>query len=233
MSPNDRVIVWRGELWHVKESVSEIGPGPNRFGSELDNVFIDQSNFLHLRIVKRGDAYYCSEVVMSHNLGYGRYRFDVRLDPGSLDSNVVVGLFLWADNPGPLGNHLEIDWEISLWGNNAADAPNTQLVLQPWDASNRVHKTSIPPGFGRYAFVFDWHPGVVKGQLLRLDTPDGRERLMHEGRFTEGVPEPNDENPRINFWLFQPGGPASGRDQEIVIERFEFTPSKLAKNELR
>ncbi|OAD23457.1 conserved hypothetical protein, secreted, partial [Candidatus Thiomargarita nelsonii] len=47
----DRQIVFSDITWQVKSSVSPVGPGPNYFSE--DNVWLDENDWLHLKITHR------------------------------------------------------------------------------------------------------------------------------------------------------------------------------------
>jgi hypothetical protein len=49
--------------------------------------------------------------------------------------------------------------------------------------------------------------------------------IVEEKTFTHEIPEPGGENLRVNLWLFRGQPPANASGCEIVICRFEFTPT--------
>ena len=85
-------------------------PGPNHWSDSPQNVWVDGNGALHLKIRYSGGTWYCSEVSSQNTTRYGMHRFyaDCRLD--SLDRNVVVGLFLYANDT------TEVDMEFAKWG---------------------------------------------------------------------------------------------------------------------
>ena len=58
-----RTFAWNGETWMVKRSTGRVGPGPNYFSDSTNNVWVDGSNRLHLKITKSGNKWQCAEVI--------------------------------------------------------------------------------------------------------------------------------------------------------------------------
>ena len=95
-----RTIRFSGYDWLVKTSTVLVGPGPNYFSDDEENVWIDDQGRLHLRLTRDSTGHWrASEVVLQTSLGYGQYRFAVEGTPQELDPNVVLGLFTWQDDP--------------------------------------------------------------------------------------------------------------------------------------
>ncbi len=56
------------------------GPGPNYFSSSIENVWLDEQDRLHLKIVYNGftDRWECASVVsIKEGWGYGKYTFEI------------------------------------------------------------------------------------------------------------------------------------------------------------
>src|SRR6266852_3653418 len=66
-----KTVYFSGYSWNVKIGSPPVGPGPNYFSDNANNVWVDTSNRLHLRIGK----WVCAEVVLQSSPGYGTYRF--------------------------------------------------------------------------------------------------------------------------------------------------------------
>jgi hypothetical protein len=82
-------IEFGGYIWAVRSGRG--GPGPNAW--DENNVWLNTSTNLHLKISQRDGKWSCAEVTMKKRLGFGRYQFQTtgRLD--RFDDNVVMGLF--------------------------------------------------------------------------------------------------------------------------------------------
>nr|NQU93232.1 hypothetical protein [Bacteroidota bacterium] len=123
--------------WVVKESLgtNTMGPGGNLFSASIQNIWVDDSNQLHMKIDYRDSSWYCAELIADTSFGYGRYSFVYNSNPDILDPKTVFGFFTWDDispnasNPNDF--YREIDFEFSRWG-WASDPTNAQFVIQPW-----------------------------------------------------------------------------------------------------
>jgi hypothetical protein len=137
-SPN--AFQWCGYDWDVKTSGGFLfGPGPNLFSDSAQNVWVDASGRLHLRVTHRNGQWQCAEVFSRRAFGYGTYRFFVESVVDALDPSVVLGLFTYDDDPTGTGGHREIDVEMSRWG-IAADPTNAQFVIQPYNIGGAMRK---------------------------------------------------------------------------------------------
>ena len=80
-------LTFAGRNWRVKSSLVPVGPGPNLFSNNAEDVFVDAQGRLHLRIVNRGGQWYSTEVISTGAYGYGTYTFQlagaVDFDPNS------------------------------------------------------------------------------------------------------------------------------------------------------
>lgn len=218
-----RTIAFSGETWWVKNSAGLVGPGPNYFSDSARNVTVDKAGRLHLRLTRTGTRWYAAEVVLTRSLGYGTYRFDLATPIDRLDPNVVLGLFTWDDDPSDaLRSHREIDFEATRWA-NPADPNNGQFTVQPWDAAPapRYKRFAIPPGLASSSVEFTWLPGQVV-----FVTRDSAGRPYQSWAFQDpSVPTPGKETARMNLWLINGRPPTNGREVEIVVSAFSFTPN--------
>ncbi|MCI0602768.1 hypothetical protein L0156_07115 [bacterium] len=216
-----RQIVFSGYVWSVKTSHGRVGPGPNYFSDSTQSVWVDSFGKLHMKIRKNKGKWHCSEVILNQNLGYGTYRFYLDSAVDNLDRNVVLGLFTWSDNPAQ--NHIELDIEMSRWGN--ANNQNAQYVVQPYDVPQNIHRFEWPAGSPLSMHSFRWQNGSVFCQSVKGHSlPPAPSDIVQEWTFTSGIPTPGDENARINLWLFRGRGPSNGSEVEVVFNRFEFVP---------
>ncbi|GIU95226.1 MAG: hypothetical protein KatS3mg012_1683 [Gaiellaceae bacterium] len=204
-------VSFSGYEWVVKEYTRKLGPGPNIFSAA--NVRVDEEGRLHLRISRTRKGWTCAEVINTRSLGYGTYSWTLASPVDGLDRNVVLGLFTWSDDPAFA--HREIDWEAARWG-VASDPTNGQYVVQPYDRPGNLQRVTFG-GAERSTQSFTWRPGSVTFTSTNADVPE----WTYTG---PDVPEPGDENARMNLWLFRGLAPSDGREVEIVLESFSFTP---------
>jgi hypothetical protein len=208
-------IAWSGRTWQVKSSTSRVGPGPNYFSASPDNVWVDASGALHLRITQRNGRWYSAEIISKDSPGYGTYLFEVASPLANLDPNVVLGLFTWSDKAAYA--HREIDVEFARWG-NAAHPTSAQYVVQPYDVAGHLLRFAVPSTVPTM-HGFTWRPGQVAFASSDLAGWD-----LDWSYVGSDVPRPGGENVRVNLWLFNGAAPTDGREVEIVVKGFGFTP---------
>lgn len=225
-SPN--AFHFSGYDWDVKTSGGFLfGPGPNIFSDSTDNVWVDGSGKLHLRVTFSGGQWRCAEVVLSKSLGFGTYRFYIDSPVDPLDPNVVLGLFTWSDDPA--FTHREIDIEMSRWG-NAADPANAQYVIQPFGTPGNLTRWTIPAAASPTTHSFQWtdgHVDFVSHNGAYAPPPASVPEITQWTRQGAAVPPPGDERVRLNLWLFNGAAPSDGQEVEVVISRFVFVPSPV------
>ncbi len=219
-----RTIDFSGYAWWVKTSSGRVGPGPNYFSDSPNNVWVDESGFLHLKITKVKNRWYCAEIVSTEVFGHGTYQWELASPVDNLDRNVVLGLFTWSDTSEYA--YGEIDIEFSRWGSRNL-YPNAQFVVQPFDAEGHLVRFTMPPGVPESTHSFLWAPeGVifqsVSGHWLTEPSP---EAVVFEWAFMSPWPPPTGtENARLNLWLYQGASPSNRQEVEVVFKSFAFVP---------
>jgi hypothetical protein len=215
-----KTLQFSGYDWLVKASDGRVGPGPNYFSDNLDNVNVDAQGQLHLRITHRDGHWYCAEVISKQSFGYGTYRFHLKTIVDDLDPEVVLGMFTWNDDPAY--NHREIDIEISRWGET--NNQNAQFVVQPYKNLLNIYRFQIPNSLPASTYLFTWKPDQVSCRSTKVGTVSGSAsgEVIEEHSFNKGVPQAGGENARINLWLRRGQPSAEGKEIEVIISRFEF-----------
>lgn len=218
-------IDFKGYTWRVRSGHG--GPGPNAWDPK--NVWLDGATNLHLKIACRDGEWSCAELTMQQRLGFGRYKFQTvgRLD--LLDDNVVLGLFNYpTPEVGPDATH-EIDIEFARWGR----ATNPMGNFTVWPVEPELKRVSKPfplvlAGdaathtfrWSRKQIVFQSFDGHREDEVRKLAgwTYQPRE----PARFISRQPMPV----HINLWLFRGRPPKNGREVEVIIRDFNFTPDE-------
>ena len=230
-------INFSGYQWRVKDSGSQRwGPGPNHFSSDTRNVWVDSQGRLHLAITRRDGKWYCGEVISHRSFGFGRYEWRVGeiSPPGGLDANVVLGMFTWSDRPEY--THREIDVEVARWGQPNLKS-NSQYVVQPWQPAGHVQRFTTPT-IANVTHSFTWQPDRIdfvstwgdeaasfpRSKCQMWSFPNcPRDAVTPTTSAMEGVPQPLDENVRMNLWISRKGQPQCKSSVEVVIDRFTFS----------
>ena len=216
-------IEFGGLTWTVRSGRG--GPGPNAW--EPRNVWLDAATNLHLKLSRTEGQWSCAEVTSRRRLGFGRYEFQLRGPIDRLDDNVVLGLFNYPTRDvGPDATH-EIDIEFARWG--AAKNPIGNYTVWPVEPALKRESNTFPlslPG-NDSTHRFTWGRERVVFQSLRgLRRDDGEEvqRWVYApaepAKYLSRQPMPV----HLNLWLFQGRPPKDGREVEIVVREFAFTP---------
>jgi len=226
--PYRRQIDFSGYKWRVKTSCgARVGPGSNYFSDSANNVWVDPAGRLHLGIVQTTGKWECAEIISEKSFGYGTYRFTVDSNIDALDTNAVLGLFTWDDDPA--FTHREIDFEASRWS-NATDTNNAQFVVQPFGSPGHLQRFRVEPVHSTSTHVFAWSTGNVDfaSYAGTYTPPAASNDLIATWNFAgPAVPPPGNEHARMNLWLFNAADPADGTNVEVIISQFTFIPDPI------
>ncbi|MFN0201209.1 MAG: hypothetical protein ACKVTZ_06800 [Bacteroidia bacterium] len=241
-------IFFSGYGWRIKASGFPVGPGPNFFSGSDKNVWIDANGYLHLKITKEGTQWRSAEVISTANMGYGTYVFTLANDVSKLNEKAVLGLFTWDDSTFYEQANSEIDIEFSRW-NNASDSLLLTYSAQPVIFDNPVMyfersyhpqmkvsalKTNTTHAFTWKSNEVTWasyagdnFPGTSQLANWRFDTSNQPRTKIEGGKTSLPiiVPAPGKTtNARMNLWLLGGQAPSDGKDIEVVIKSFKYTP---------
>jgi hypothetical protein len=183
------------------------------FSDSPENVWVDTSGQLHLRITYRDGRWLAAEVVLDRSLGYGTYQFRLASPTGHLDPNVVLGLFTWSDNPAY--NNREIDIEFAKWGGAATQ--NAQYVVQPYSRPGNLF-SFVQPGDASSTHQFTW----ASKRVTFLSTSAAGATIASYQYGGRDVPRAGDERTHINLWLDGGAPPTDGKEVEVVLSGFSF-----------
>jgi hypothetical protein len=207
-------LPFAGRSWSIKAGAGLLGPGPNLFSGAPENVWVDAAGRLHLRITNRDGQWQAAEVILSESLGYGTYSFTVDSPIGTLDPNVVLGLFTWSDDPAY--DHREIDVEFARWG-NAGGPTNAQNVVQSNPLASSLNRF-VQPSSAPSVHTFTW---AHKSVTFASRTAGGQSIASWRYKGS-GVPRPGGERTHINLWLDHGTPPVNGAAVEVVLSNFSF-----------
>ena len=223
--PGVRWINFSGYDWWVKTgSGAQVGPGPNYFSDSTNNVWTDAQGWLHMRITDLSNQWQCAEIVSARTFGYGNYRFELGSRVDNVDTNIVLGLFTWSDDPSY--NYREMDVECSR--GFAADTNNAQFTVQPYYLGGHYARYCVPAGLSDSTHLFNWQSNSVtfQSQSGSFSPDPNPTNVISTWVFADAsaVPQTGDENARINLWLIFGQPPADGNEVELVIKSFQFVP---------
>lgn len=224
--PGIRWIGFSGYDWWVKASsgTNQLGPGPNYFSDRTNNVWTDAQGWLHLRITNRSNQWQCAEIVSARTFGYGSYRFELGSRVDDLDTNIVLGMFTWSDDPAYANREMDVECSRGF----AADSNNTQFTVQPYYLSGHYSRYQVPAGLADSTHLFTWQSNSVsfQSQSGSYSPNPAPTNVLSNWVFANAsaVPQTGDENARINLWLIFGRPPSDGQEVELVIKSFQFVP---------
>lgn len=216
-------ISFAGYEWTVRSGQG--GPGPNTW--DETNAWLDASGHLHLKIRVRDGRWSCAEVTMQKKLGFGRYQFQVEGRIDQFDDHVVLGLFNYPTREvGGDATH-EIDIEFARWGNPKFPIGNYTV----WPVEKALKPTSHTFSFqlagSGSTHRFDWSPGHIDYRSFQGVPEDEAKEIARWSFVPEDPPQRIAQRPmpvHLNLWLFQGHPPKDGKEVEVVIRDFRFTP---------
>jgi hypothetical protein len=212
-----RTLEFAGYKWDVKAGFGN--PGNNLWSNDTNQVRVDENGRLHLKLQKKRNRWYASEVISQDFFGYGTYTFYIEGEPSEFDPHVVAGIFLYHDEKN------EIDIEFSRWG----DADNYQFgnyVLQPAEfpgnqfrfpvfttGSFTSHRIVWKPDEVLFSSWHGHHPDPPEGQIIA--------QWQYAGRY---IPINLQLRLFFNIWLFQGIQPKQDKTEKLIISNFTFEP---------
>ena len=219
--PYARTLQFAGYTWGVKAIATPVGPGPNYFSDLESEVFVDSSGRLHLKIAYRDGYWYSTEIVHTQPLGYGTYTFELASRVDQLDPNVVLGLFTW-DDLAPGHHYREIDIEFSRWGE--LQNKIAQYVVQPYHVAGNLYRFDTILQGSLSTHLFEWRKERINFASYQGSPADPGDEIETWSYTGADIPPPGLENTRLNLWLMNGNAPSDGKEVEVVVEAFRFTP---------
>jgi hypothetical protein len=217
-------IQWSGFTWNVRNGTG--GPGPNNWLATTSNIWVDAQGNLHLKILKIGNEWYCSELSLQQSLGYGEYTFQLSSNPENFDKNVVVGLFTYESDTR------EIDLEFSRWGFESN--PVGWYVVQPSTPDSRSNfLLNLTGDYSTHKF--HWGPTEIIFQSIHghYQNLPNEDYLINQWIYQGSqIPPFGNERLHLNFWLNQGTPPSNQQEVEVVIKSFTYNPLSNEKPDL-
>jgi hypothetical protein len=117
----------------------------------------------------------------------------------------------------------EMDVEISHWGDvNINNKNNAQYGIEPFYVPGNLSLFKAPAGLLTHSMR--WESGRVKFTTVRGGGGTGNGHLVSEHEFTSGVPSPGQEKVQLFFYVVASDKNPLQKDEEIVVEKFEYLP---------
>jgi len=244
--PTQDIITFCNQNWELKNGYQ--APGENYYSNSINNVWLDDQDRLHLKIIKRDNKWYCAEVLsQSQGWGYGKYTFDVETvimkvedEDGKisyindLDKNAVVGLYTYDSNTTHK-SHNELDIEFAKWGNPNNDIGNFVVWYDTTESGNKRNFNNFPIDVGgNYVYRFKWtasniifySSGMTSCPLYpeSFQYKEGDSIVGTSGEGYGYIPIPNKERVLMNIWLNGGNPPADNniKEIEVIVNSFQF-----------
>ena len=233
VSAYERSIEFSGYEWEVRNNEILENPGPNYFSDSSDNVWVDSSGRLHLKLTYLDGKWYGAEIINKEVLGYGKYTFHLEAKLDQLDSNVVLGLFTYdmESTDAQKKAHREIDIEFAEWGN--VNHPNSQYTIWHSEAKKKAHTYDSHMPHGTWStHSFDWQPKRIDFESSgghHKKTPDDDFIWQSWSYKNKRVPNEGLAKIHMNLWLFDGQPPKNNQEVEVIISEFTFEPYTLKK----
>ena len=212
-----KTINFSGYSWYVKSGHS--GPGPNYWSNSSDSVWIDGDDRLHLKIINRNGTWYSSEVYLADSLGYGEYVFHLASRVDTLESNTVLGLFLYESDIR------EADIEFSKWG-HPTRVDIGQYVITPSNLTGHLYRFPVSVEGDYSTHIIDWKNHAMRFRSMRGHDhiPPTEDYVIADWGHTIGSEflQPEGGKVHINLWRYEEGPQNEYREQEVIVESFEF-----------
>jgi hypothetical protein len=226
-APGAAQIVFSGHTFQVRSGSG--GPGPNAWSAQ--NVWVDAGGALHLKISQQAGQWSCAEIWTNEALGFGTYQFKIAGRPELFDRNVVLGLFNYPTaDIGPDGTN-EIDIEFATWGGAQPQMGNWTVWPAVTGFAQATHAFNVANTNGASTHRFDWTSRQVVFESLAGLTNSNKGLYANwtyaPADFAHHVPQ-HAMPLHMNLWLFQGHAPSDGKEVEIVVSEFLFTPAKRA-----
>lgn len=217
-------LSFAGYTWNVRENTVLQGPGPNYFSAA--NAWVDASGHLHLKLAKNptNGRWECAEVILNQSLGYGTYQWKIEGPINNFDKNVVFGMFNYSGND----RFDEQDIEISKWGKqgnknvlNYTVWPETGSTLEHVEVVYPLPRSGTSTTTHRFTRTSN---SIVFKSMIGFQDDDTN--LFATKSWTNPPASISTLSMPIymNLWAFRGVPPSDGRDIEMIIHDFKFTP---------
>ncbi len=207
-----RKIQFSGINWYVRNDPG--GPGPNEWSDSENNVWVDSLGYLHLKITKVGNTWYCSEVYTDKSYGYAKYTFQLASNAEKYDRNIVVGLFTYETDSR------EIDIELSRWGDPNSVAGWYTIQPPPYTSANqKSFALNMTNNYSTH--IIDWSKDSISLQSYHGNfkgEPSADSLIQQWTYIGSKNPPACVERLHINFWLLEGLAPVNQKEAELIIK---------------
>ena len=230
-----QTVSFAGFRWKVRESNVQTEPGNNFFSKSESEIFIDNTEKLHLRIGPRNGYWYCSELVADTILGYGTYAIFPEIMLDTLPPNIMIEFGLTPDKA--LHTYIPSDIAVRFTRLGTLNSPNTlqYVISRPENANERKERLFRPEepfrmqgSFSTHAFT--WRESVLEFASYHdhgLPTPYLAALWEFSGSQALNLSVPKATTPyRMRLRVWSAGSPITNRPFDLTIKNIQFFPLK-------
>lgn len=226
-----RTLNWSGQAWTVRSSTGPEGPGENLWSSSTSSVWVDSSNFLHLKLRRdSNNRWLAAELYTNQTFKYGTFTWKIEgptsSPNGVLDPNVVLGLFTYKDSD--FNN--EIDIELARWGDPAN--PNLNYTVYPstaslWDATQQdkyqtTFEMQLSGNYTGHSFAWRSKQVTATSRHGHSDSGDVILQWATPASSSQRVPQ-SACAVHMNLWIAEDEtAPSDGQEVEFIIHSFKY-----------
>jgi hypothetical protein len=224
--PVSGAFAWKGYTWTpTSGGMAGVAPG------DPNNVSVDSSGYLHLKIVNGSGGWTASEVFTTSNLGFGTYQWQISGPIDRMDHTVVLGLFPYGPAAG-IGSdgQNEIDEEFSFWNDELSNVNADWGVYPATSAGNHWEDDfsfSLNGGSATTTRMTWSSTGVAFTLLSGFQPITSNAGLIGTYNYAPSSASANVPQKAVplgmNLWCYK-GFPSSGKNVEVVIQDFQFVP---------
>ncbi len=217
-----RELFFGEQIWRIKSPRGRSAPGPNYWSNTPESVWVDEQG-MHLKLARREERWYASEVFTRFPLGYGTYTFTIDCDFSAFTPDVVAGFFTWDTRPEE--HNRELDIEFSAWGTDGT--VTGQYVVQPVTGPDRIYRFDPMLEGSFTTHRIEWFPDEISFTSYHghvdPDSQTGQNSLMETWIFPGTPPTEGTARFRFNLWLFR-GRTDRAEETQLTVSSFRFDP---------
>ena len=225
---NKRTLDWNDVEWSVRRSyTSKSFPGPTYWSGA--NVWVDNSNSLHMKITNDGGIWHSSQICSKPKTSFGKYTVDVEGKIDEFDPTTVLGFYVIATDTIDTKSN-EIDIEIAEWSNPNLRHGNLFYAV-------RGNTSIFEREYNEARFDFDGnlstHTFTWKSDTVNFQSNSGLSQnpgnMINSWDFS-----PNEYSLKIpqspmhlclNFWNHKGNVPFNGQPSEVIIRGISYISS--------
>ena len=116
-------LMFGGYTWEIKASEIPTDPGPNPFSGRSQDIWIDNSGKLHMKLAQHNGVWYSTEFTSRKFFGYGKYSFTIIGDLKNIPPNAVIRFFTYDPETYITDMYSQINYDLAYGGYDTLTSP--------------------------------------------------------------------------------------------------------------